>query len=649
MPLDGVTTLFLASELDQWLSGSRIEKIYQPDRYEICLHLRTERGHARLLLSCNPSFPRIHRTDSLRDNPKTPPSFCMLLRKHISGGRIIRIDTPPFERIIELHITSLNELQDVTAYRLIIEMMGRYSNIILLNADSMIIDSILHVDSRTSRVREIMPARRYEYPPNQGKLLPAEALEMTVKGTLPILEESLGRPIEKAFLESLQGFSPQLAHEICHGASVDPRKGCRQLDARETQRLLRSAGILLSAVLSGVPSPALYRASPDSSPIDFHALLLHDAGSPVAVDSISDAIDRLHEKTFNDQSFDQLRKPIQAFVQNALAHAIRKKQSHESDIQESADYLLWKKYGDLILYNQTSVPYESSEFIAEDFETPGVFHHIPLNPSLNASGNAQAYYKKYRKAKARIDTATKFLKDDEFAIEYLMNLNQAVMSASDPEDIAALRLEISELSTDSRDPNNTKTVKGQNDHPGRSKSGKQSSRALRSAASRAADKNTRDRMNGQKKEAVSSADAFRKYPNADGTIILCGRNNLQNDALTFRTAASEDLWFHAKKRPGSHVILRCFGKSPSDESVSAAASVAAFYSSATADLRKASSGINAKDSSDGSITVEVDYCEVKRVKKIPGAKPGMVTYDQYRTLSVHPKLPGAADSPENPA
>lgn len=648
MPLDGVTARYLSSELDNSLSGSRIEKIYQPDRYEICLHLRTDQGHIRLLLSCDPSFPRIHRTESLRDNPKIPSSFCMLLRKHISGGRIIRVSSPPYERIIELHITSLNELQDVTVYRLVIEMMGRYSNIILLNTDSFIIDSILHVDSRTSRVREIMPARRYESPPNQGKLLPSEALGLVRNGDLPILSDSLGRPVEKAFLESLQGFSPQLAHEICHMASVDPRKGCRQLSPEETQRLIHSVSTLLSVIINGVPSPTLYQASRDASPIDFHALLLHDAGIPVSVESISDAIDCLHEKTFIDQSFDRSRKPIMNFVQNALAHAIRKKQTHEADILASNDYLLWKKYGDLILYDRTGVPPESTELIAEDYEAPGVTCRIPLNPSLNASGNAQAYYKKYRKAKAKIDAASKFIKDDDIAIEYLMNLNQAVLSASDEEDIAALRQEISELSAGDSDPKNAKTKNLREDHPGKSKSGKQSSRALRSAASRAADKNVRDRVNGAKKNASASADVFRKYLNADGTIILCGRNNLQNDSLTFRTAASDDLWFHAKKRPGSHVILRCFGKTPSDASVLAAASVAAFYSSATVDLRKSLSGSSAADSSDASITVEVDYCAIKRVKKIPGAKPGMVTYDQYRTLFVQPALPGLAGSPGNP-
>ncbi len=637
MPLDGVTAHLLSLELNAALTGSRIEKIYQPDRYEICLHVRAGFGHTRLLLSCNPSFPRIHRTDSIRDNPKTPPSFCMLLRKHLSGGKIIQVVSPPFERIIELHITSLNELQDVMAYRLIIEMMGRYSNIILLNADSVIMDSILHVDFRTSRVREVMPARTYQSPPNQGKMLPSDALTLIEKGHLPILEESLGRPIEKAFLESLQGFSPQLAHEICHMASVDPRKGCRQLEPSEITCLLEAAGTLLSVIQNGVSSPTLYQASQDSAPIDFHALRLLDAGIPTSVASISDAINRLHEKAFRDHSFDQIHKPLVTFVQNALAHAIRKKQTHESDILESKDCLLWKKYADLILFYQREIRPESSELVAEDYEDAEIIYRIPLNPSLNTSGNVQAYYRKYRKAKAKIDAATKFIQEDESAIEYLMSLHQAAVSATDVEDIAALRQEISDLVINDRNSDKKESGNGRTDPPGKSKTGKQRSRALRSAASRAADKSRRDKSNGIKKAESSTADAFRKYLNSDGTIIFCGRNNIQNEVLTFRVAASEDLWFHAKNRPGPHVILRFFGKTPDTRSVLAAASVAAYYSSAATDLRKY---VSAPDPSDKSFSVEVDYCEVKRVKKIPGSKPGMVTYDQYRTLLVQPALPG---------
>lgn len=637
MPLDGVTAHFLAIELASALTDARIEKIYQPDRYEICFHLRTSRGHLRLLLSCNPSFPRIHLTDNLRDNPKLPPAFCMLLRKHISGGRIVGVTSPPYERIIELHIDSLNELQDIVRYRLIVEMMGRYSNIILLNSDSVIIDSALHIDSRTSRVREIMPARTYDYPPNQGKLLPSEAIAMIQSGVLPILEDASSRPIEKALLESLKGFSPKLAQEICVRASVDPRKGCRQLDPEEA-RLVREAALsLLVEIHNGPSSPTIYHATKDALPIDFHALRLRNSGIPIDVPSVSEAINMLHDQSMRDHSFEQTYKPLINFVQNALAHAIRKKQMHETDINESKDYLLHKKFGDMILYSRVIIPPEASVFEAEDYENTGVYHRIPLNPSLNPSANAQAYFRKYRKAKTRIDAATAFIKEDDAAIEYLLSLKQAVLSATDDDDIAALRFEISELSRSASGSDTRDADRSVKSHPGKAKTGKQRSRALRSAASRAAEKSGRDRANDHKR-LNNVTDYFRKFENPDGTLILCGRNNIQNESLTFRTASPEDLWFHAKNRPGSHVVLRSFGKTPTDNDVLSAASVAAYYSSATTDFRKTSDNLPLHNV-EPSFKVEVDYCEIRRVKKIPGAKPGMVTYDQYRTLLVQPLLP----------
>lgn len=637
MPLDGVSAHFLAIELNSALHDARIEKIYQPDRYEVCFHIRTARGHVRLLMSCNPSFPRIHLTDHLRDNPKLPPSFCMLLRKHVSGGRVVKVTSPPYERIIELHLSSLNELQDITQYRLIIEMMGRYSNIILLNSDSIIIDSALHIDSRTSRVREIMPARKYDYPPNQGKILPSDAISMIQNGDLPVLEEAKSRPIEKAFLESLKGFSPKLALELCLRTPVDPRKGYRQLDKKEVRLLLDAALPILLEIQNGPSSPTLYRATKDAAPIDFHALRLQSFGIPISVSSLSEAIDRLHEKSMRDHSFEQSQKPLISFVQNALSHAIRKKQQHESDINDSKDYMLYKKYGDLILVDQGNIGDESTEWIAEDFEQPGVFHRIPLNPSLRPSANAQIYFRKYRKLKTRTESAASFIKEDDSVISYLLSLLQVVKSASDDADINAIHHEISEMNLSSRSSDNPKAPSSESASPGKSKTGKQRSRAMRSAASRAAEKTERIRT-GKKKRSRNDTDLFRKFDNSDGTLILCGRNNIQNDALTFRTAASDDLWFHAKNRPGSHVVLRCFGNNPENSSIESAARVAAYYSSAMTDSRGDAGQNNVSLSS--SFTVEVDYCAVKRVKKIPGAKPGMVTYDQHKTLLVHPGLPG---------
>lgn len=639
MPLDGITAHFLSQELNTNLVDSRIDKIYQINRYDICLHIRTRQGHTRLLLSCNPSFPRIHITDNVPDNPKSPPSFCMFLRKHLSGGRIIAISSPPFERIIEIHIASLNELQDINEYRLIIELMGRYSNIILINSDSIILDSILHVDSRTSRIREVMPARKYEYPPGQGKMLPDKAIRLLNGRKLPVLDSSYGRPVEKALLESLQGFSPQLAHEICHMASVDPRKGCRQLSQAESDRLIDSALLILSDIINGHTCPSVYYSSTDSVPIDFHALKLHDAGIRHSMDTISMAMDRLHQKASHDHDISQMQKPLLSFVQSALAHAIRKKQVHEKDIEDSKDYMKWKKFGDLILLHQRDIPPEASEWTVTDYEDTSINHNIPLDPSLSASENAQFFYRKYRKSKSKHDLSNKFLREDSIAVEYLTSVLQAVQSAGEYEDIVALRREIEEMGLSSSNIENTANhSKNDRSIPGKSKSGKQRSRAIRSASLHASAKTSRRNSKESKKTQRAEGNSFRKFSNDDGTIILCGRNNIQNDILTFKTAAPDDLWFHAKNRPGSHVVLRLLSQKPSEKSVYYAAAVAAFYSSATTDIRKSNS-VSIDSGLADSLKVEVDFCEVKRVKKIPAAKPGMVTYDRYQTLLVSPSLP----------
>ena len=211
MPLDGISTALLANELKERLTDARIDKIYQPARFDVFFTLRTRDGNSKLLLSCDPQSPRVQLTEFMRENPQMPPNFCMLLRKHLSGAHIIDVECPQYERIIVITVSVTDELHDTSTKKLVIEMMGRYSNIIFLNSENRIIDALVHVDNSTSRVREIMPARIYEAPPAQGKITPEAALSMVKEDTLPILPDSLHRPVAKALLDSLLGFSPPLA------------------------------------------------------------------------------------------------------------------------------------------------------------------------------------------------------------------------------------------------------------------------------------------------------------------------------------------------------------------------------------------------------------------------------------------------------
>lgn len=653
MSLDGITTHFLAKELNERLVGGRIDKIYQPDRYDIILSVRQESQNFRVLLSANPSGPRIHISTSTRENPAIAPSFCMLLRKHLAGARITDISSPSFERIIEISIATTDELGDKKEKRLIIEMMGRYSNIILVNAENRIFDSLLHVDSQMSRVREVMPARPYVYPPVQGKLTPVEALNMLNINELPLIEEAANRPLEKALQESLLGFSPLLSREICYLASVDARKGIRQLLPDEKDAVCRAAKDLLTRITQSQIQPGTYAAQMDAPPTEFHALLLKDAGFSKLRASISDAMDAVYQQKDLSVDFEQKKRNLLQFCQASLQHALRKQSVHQSDIFACKDMNLYQKSGQLLLSNHYQITAGVSSYTAVDYEATGdaqaadVMLEIPMDPTRTVSQNAQAFFKHYSKCKNRMEAASAFLAEDSRAVDYLSSLFQAIESAAENEDLQALREEMQfsgllEHDFKGQYKNSTKPNQNLNAYPGKSKNGSSSSRALR-AAGKAASKRAK---NGSAKSGKTSAvppDNFRRYTSLDGISILCGRNNIQNDLLTMRTASPDDLWFHVQKMPGTHVVLRCGKTEPSESAILQAARTAAFFSRTWSrnEKNKASDPRQTRNENQdlSELKIAVDYCPVRNVKKPSKAKPGMVIYDHYKTVLVSPADP----------
>lgn len=655
MSLDGITTHFLARELNERLIGGRIDKIYQPDRYDIILLIRQESKNYRVLMSANPSGPRIHISTSNRENPALAPSFCMLLRKHLAGARITGIASPSFERIIEISISTTDELGDRKDKRLIIEMMGRYSNIILVNAENRIFDSLLHVDSQMSRVREVMPARPYVYPPFQGKLTPAEALELLHKGELPILPEAANRPLEKALQESLMGFSPLLSREICYLSTVDARKGIRQLLPDEKTAVCRAAGNLLSRISGGLIEPATYSTQHDTAPSEFHALMLKDAGFVRLRSSISEAMDAVYQYKDLTVDFEQKKRNLLQFCQASLQHALRKQSVHQGDILACRDLELYQKSGQLLLSNHYQIPSGAASYTAIDYESFDEDNNertleIPMDPTRTVSQNAREFFRRYSKAKTRLESASEFLAEDNRAVDYLSSLYQAIESASENEDLLALReeMQVSGLldqegkgqlkkNSDKKRGNEAKY------HPGKSKTGSSSSRALRAAGKAAAMRAKKGSSKPAKSGSVSPTDNFRQYRTTDGLTILCGRNNIQNDLLTMKTAAPEDLWFHVQKMPGTHVVLRCGKSEPSEDSILQAARTAAFFSRTWSrnEKNKASDPRQTRNESQdlSELKIAVDYCPVKNVKKPAKAKPGMVIYDHYKTVLVSPADP----------
>ena len=627
MALDGITTHFLADELNRELTGSRIDKIYQPGRFDIYFLVRTASGNRKVLLSCDPQSPRVQITGSMPENPQLPPNFCMLLRKYLQGGRILDIQCPHFERIIIFTISVTDELHDTSNKKLIIEMMGRYSNIIFLNSEDKIIDALVHVDRSNSRVREIMPARIYEAPPVQGKIDPPQALLMLKSGKIPILPESDHRPVSKAILDSLLGFSPILANDICFLSDIDPRKGYASLSTDECARLSDALFPVLTDICTLSPHPTVFYI--DGEPTDWHALALQDAGISRSATSISEAMDIV--AGFREQRliFESRRRRLRALISSAHTHASKKLSIHEEDIRSAQDAEKLKSQGELLMAYQYLIHPGDQELVISDYPDFGSSTVIPLEPGFTPTQQGQSYLKRYRKAVSRKEAASRFILEEEAEVSYLTSLLQAVDSASEPEDLDAIEFEIHTTLTSEKEEKSAKT--SETYHPGKSKSGKASSRALRQAAKMAQAK----KKAGNAKKKTTDPSSPRRYMVSDHFEVLSGRNNIQNDELTFRIASKNDLWFHVKNMPGTHVILRTDGRTPTDKAIVDAASIAAYFSRSN----KAFSADRSESHTEYDIRVEIDYCPVSHVKKIPKAKPGMVTYEEYSTLLVSARLP----------
>lgn len=641
MTLDGITCQLLANELNKELEGKRVDKIYMPDKHTVILHIRSTGGYQKLLISIDPGAPRICLCENTLDNPSMPPSFCMLLRKYLAGSRIESIKNPGYERIIEITVSKYDELKDRKTYTLIAELMGRFSNLVLINENGRILDSAVHVDFSVSRVREVMPARVYIYPPAQNKLTPDEALITAGKGDLPIMESELQRPIEKALVGSIKGLSPILAAYLTDKANIDDRKTFSMLSPDEKTRLASAVSGFLRSVTEGTyKASVFYDASGD--PVDCSIAELKGFPKSSVLPSISEAINLYYlardSRLVLDMGSDRLRQ----IITSALARVIKKRELHEQDLEEGKKAGFYKHSGDLILTYKYMINQGATSVTLTDYTDEGQQEVvISLDPTLDASGNAQDYYKKFHKAKRKMELAEQYLKEDELAAQYLRSLMAAVNAASSPEDLEAINDEIrTEITGESglrkSSNRNTNVNKGDpNKMVGVAKSGKASSRALREAAKRA-NQNKAGRNQGKEK-----ALPLRRYMTSDGYEILAGRNNIQNDQLTFHTASRRDWWFHVKGLPGTHVILKTKPNEemPSDNAVLEAASLAAFFSKAIILEEHMTSG----DSKPGQLKAEVDYCPVSHVKKIPGAKPGMVIYEGYYSVLVEAKEPHSKD------
>jgi predicted ribosome quality control (RQC) complex YloA/Tae2 family protein len=597
MPLDGITSKFLSKELSESLTGARIEKIFQKNQHDIYLRLRNNNSNFQIIISANPSNPRIHITTEQFENPFIPLRFCSILRKYLTGGRITSVFTKDYERIFYIDIQTVNEIGDYSTKRLVVEIMGRYSNVIFLNEDGIILDAAMHVDDTTSRVREILPARRYVSPPSQNKLLPEDALMMLNSGTF--FESSEGIPdnisVDKFILNSVVGFSPLFAREICHNSGVLPQTLVNSLSKNELVALTDILKGYMSKTINNEYSPCVFYESNSSlTPFDFHAFLLPSFTHYELKSSISEAMDQffLHRSTQND--LQQKKSYLLKFVNQKHSTLSKKIIIHQTDLDDCKNMDIYKKYGDLILSNIHLITGNESQITVDDYYSdPYSSISIPMKTTLTPSRNAQEYYRTYRKKKSKQLSVAAFLEKELNEQNYLQSIIVAINNADSATDLEEIKEELNKIGLSSTQVfNNAKVDK------------KPKAKSLKNPPP----------LNP------------RKFESSDGYEILVGRNNFQNDRLTLKSSQKDDYWFHIQKAPGTHVILRTNKTTPPETSIQEAAMLAAWYS------RNDSSGVS-------GYKVTVDYCQVKNVWKPKDSAPGHVLYENFNSIFVETKMP----------
>ncbi len=530
MPFDGVVAKAVADELNRNITGGRIYKVYQPGKDTLLLYIRSNNRNIKLLLSSNANTARIHMTEIDFENPASPPMFCMLLRKHLIGGTIVGIDFSGYERIIGLLVEADDELGDKSIKKLIIEIMGRHSNIILVNEGGKIIDSIKHVDQDVNRVREIMPARTYILPPSQDKVIPSG---LDVQGFFHSIRNE-ERPLSKILLSSILGLSPVLCREICIRAGVDPDMGPKYLSDSDIQALIGTLKNIIEGWEQETYTPCVV-ADAAGKPVDFHAVALTQYGKVEAFDGISEAIDRFHKAREMKEHLRNKSADLIHLVKTNLDRCEKKVRIHVATLEENADLDKYRLYGELITANIYSLSKGMDRCSLLNYYTDDeTYLEIALDENRTPQENAQWYYKKYNKAKTAHAYASEQLKLSRRELDYLENVLYTLEEADSSESIEEIREELREQGYIHK---------------------------------------TNTRRKNMPKSSPFGFTSSESYP------IWVGRNNMQNDELTLKFAKPGDMWLHTKNIPGSHVIARIPEPIP-DKTLLEAASMAAWFSRA---------------------------------------------------------------------
>lgn len=574
MALDGAFLRHIKNEILNQVLGARVDKIYQPNHDEIVLLLRTRHDAFKLLMSARANSPRIHFTQYAPENPKTPPMLCMLLRKRLAGAKLADVRQPQLERLLYLDFDATNELGDSVRLTLVMEVMGKYSNIILMDGQGIIIDALKRVDAEMSSQRLVLPGLKYELPPAQDKLcmLSCEPQDIISRVQNSAKNESLA----KALLAGMQGVSPVVCREIEHLAGRGADIASKEMTVEQKERLSFFLGRMFDTVRNVAGKPYV-AAEIKGKPLDYSFMDITQYGRAAVitqVESFSQLLDRFYEER---DRIDRMRVRAQDLLRvltNTSDRLSRKVNAQRAELEQCTNRDQLRVYGDLLNANLYRIEKGTVSVSLENFYDNMAQISIKLDPALSASQNAQKYYKEYRKARTAEQILQVQIKQAEEEFAYIDTVFDSLSRADTERELDEIRQEL-------REQGCIRAVKGK-----------------------------------QKQPALLPP---LRFVSTDGFLILVGRNNRQNDLLTLKQANNNDVWFHTKNIPGSHTVIVTGGKMPSDNTIRQAAVLAALYS-------------KAKNSSQ----VPVDYTQIRNVSKPQGAKPGMVIYVNYQTLYVTP-------------
>ncbi|AHL71356.1 hypothetical protein BW16_08180 [Bacillus pumilus] len=559
MSFDGIFTYGMTNELQETLTGGRISKIHQPYKHELIFHIRSKGKNHKLLLSAHPSYARVQLTEHHDDNPSEPPMFCMLLRKHLEGGFIERFEQIGLDRVIVLHVRSRNEIGDEQTRKLYIEIMGRHSNLILVEDETeQIIDGLKHLSPSVNSYRTVLPGHQYLLPPAQQKLNPFDVTKEDILKHLRFQEGKIANQI----VDTFSGVSPLFAKEAVHRAGL------------ANQETIPSTLLEMFQLIQAHSfTPQITRK--DGKEYFYLLELQHVDGDMKTFDSLSELLDRFYFGKAERDRVKQQAADLERFVANEKKKNENKLKKLTRTLEESQNAHKYQLYGELLTANIYAIKKGDKEAtVINYYDEEGGEITIPLKTNKTPSENAQAYFTKYQKAKNAVEAVNEQIERTHEEIVYFDELIQQLSSAS-PKDLEEIREEL---------------VEGKYLRP-------------------------KQKRNAKKKKP--SAIQLETYESSQGVPILVGKNNKQNEYLTTKAAARDDIWLHTKDIPGSHVVIR--HKAPDEQTLLEAAQIAAYFS-------------KAKESS----SVPVDYTKIRHVKKPNGAKPGFVTYDQKQTLFVTP-------------